>query len=208
FFSTLFTLTSHHPYKVPDRYKDVFKEGRIEIHKSIRYSDYALKRFFETIKKMPWYNNTLFVLVADHTSLTDDPFYLNKVGNNTIPLLFFKPGSDLKGMNSTIAQQIDIMPSVLDYLDYPSPYFSFGNSVFDTTKTHFAFTMNNSYQLIEGDYSLTFNGTDATELYELKDSSLSKNVIAIEKQVKDRMERKAKAILQTYQQRLINNRMH
>ncbi len=211
FFATLFTLTSHHPFPVPEKYKNHFKEGPLPIEKCIGYTDYALRRFFETAKKMPWYNNTLFVLSADHTGISNDPFYTNKIGNNAIPIIYFMPNSNLKGIDSTITQQIDIMPSVLDFLNYPNPYFAFGNSVFDTLAYHFALPYNGNdfFQLIEDNYSLIFDGTKATDLYNYKTDSLLKlNLILSEPNISKQMEIKTKAIIQTYQQSLINNKMH
>lgn len=210
FFATVFTLTSHHPYPVPNKYKGKFKEGKLPIEKSIRYTDHALKHFFESAKKMPWFRNTLFVLCADHTGISADPYYYNKVGNYAIPIIYYVPNDELISMDSTITQQIDIMPSVLDYLNYPSPYFSFGNSVFDTTVQHFALTYNNNaYQFMQDNYILQFDGDNASDLYNYKSDSLLKNdLIRKEKVVAKKMENSVKAIIQTYQQSMINNTMH
>lgn len=210
FFATLFTLTSHHPYPIPKKYKRKFKEGKLPIEKSIRYTDFALKRFFESAKKMPWYHNTLFILCADHTGISADPYYYNKVGNYAIPIIYYMPNGILKSMDSTITQQIDIMPSVLDYLNYPSSYFSFGNSVFDTTVQHFALTYNNNvYQYMQDNYVLQFDGDNVSDLYNYKKDSLLKNdLIKKEKDITQKMENSVKAIIQTYQQSLINNTMH
>lgn len=210
FFATLFTLTSHHPYPIPEKYKGRFKEGKLPIEKTISYSDFALRKFFETAKSMPWFKNTLFVLVADHTGITVDRFYQEKIGNNTIPLLFYMAGSNLKGMDSTTTQQIDIQPSILDYINYPSSYFSFGTSVFDSTTQHQAFMFNGgTFQIIEKNYALEFNGEKAIELYDYsKDSLLEHNLLVVKADIAKKLEHKAKAIIQTYQQSLINNKMH
>ncbi len=210
FFATLFTLTSHHPYPIPEKYKGRFKEGKLPIEKSIRYSDYALSQFFKTAKTMPWFKNTLFVFVADHTGITENRFYQGKIGNNAIPILYYMAESDLKGIDSTITQQIDIQASILDYINYPSSYFSFGSSVFDTTSQHFAFMYNSgTYQLIENNYALEFNGEKAIELYNFsKDSLLENNLLITKSDLSKKLELKTKAIIQTYQQSLINNKMH
>ncbi|MCW3083699.1 MAG: sulfatase [Bacteroidetes bacterium] len=209
FFATLFTLTSHHPYPMPDKYKGKFKDGPLEIEKTIGYSDFALRRFFETAKKMPWFNNTLFVLSADHTGISNDPFYTNRIGNYSIPILYYMPGSDLKGLDSTVTQQIDIMPSILDYLNYPKPYFAFGNSVFDTTGAHYAMTFNSGrYQLLENYYSTEFTSYKTDLYYYKKDSFLHYNLKAQDKDLMLKMETRIKAIIQTYQQSIINNKMH
>ena len=71
FLAVLFTLSSHHPYKIPDKYVNQFPEGTLPLHQSIAYADFSLKRFFETALKMSWFSNTLFVITADHTSSTE-----------------------------------------------------------------------------------------------------------------------------------------
>lgn len=209
FLATVFTLSSHHPFAIPAKHAGKFKAGPLPIQISVRYTDYALRQFFESAKKTSWFNNTLFVLVADHTSISEDPFYTNKVGNNAIPIIFYAGDRSLKSMDSTLIQQIDIMPSVLDYLHYPKAYFGFGNSVFDSTQSHYAFSYSDdTYQLIENKYSFVFNGKKAVELYDLsKDSLLQTNLIGSDTAPVRAMEQKTKAIIQTYQQALINNQM-
>jgi phosphoglycerol transferase MdoB-like AlkP superfamily enzyme len=178
FLTTLFTLTSHHPYRVPAKYKTKFPEGSLEIHKTIRYSDFALQRFFEAAKNMPWFSNTLFVFAADHTGISNDPFFANRLGNYAIPLIYYLPGSNLKGMDSTFTQQIDILPTVLDYINYPRPYFAFGNSAFDPSAKHYAFMYNNGcHELVENYYITQYADNQKTDLYYFKSDSTFKNDI-------------------------------
>lgn len=209
FFTTLFTLTSHHPYPIPERYKAIYKEGPLEIHKTIQYSDHSLKLFFETAKKMPWFNNTLFVLAADHTGISDHPFYANRLGNYAIPIIYYLPGSDLKGIDSTFTQQIDIMPTIMDYLNYPKPYFAFGSSALDSTVSHYAFIYHAGYhELIENYYVTQFADNHKSDLYDFKkDSTFKYNIIAQHPDVQNYMEKKTKAIIQTYQQSVISNKL-
>ena len=68
FMTALFTVSSHHPFVVPDKYKDSLKEEQLPIHKCIRYTDMAIGRFFETARKQAWFKNTIFILVSDHTN--------------------------------------------------------------------------------------------------------------------------------------------
>lgn len=210
FLATLFTLSSHHPFSIPEKYKDLFQPGTLPIHISIRYADFSLRHFFESAKKTSWFKNTLFVLVADHTSLSDDAFYTNAVGNNAIPIIFYAGDGSLKNKDTTLMQQVDILPSVLDYLHYPKPYFSFGNSVFDSTQSHYAFSFSNDvFQLIENNEVYSFNGQKTVSLYHLPTDSLLQHDLANSdtSRVKQ-MEKKTKAIIQTFQQSLIHNKMH
>ena len=91
FMTALFTASSHHPYVIPDEYKKVFPEEGIVIHKCIRYTDNALRKFFNKAKTMPWYKNTLFVITSDHTNLSDHAYYQTDLGGFCSPIIFFDP---------------------------------------------------------------------------------------------------------------------
>jgi phosphoglycerol transferase MdoB-like AlkP superfamily enzyme len=209
FLSAVFTLSSHHPYKVPDKYKGKFRKGKLEIQESIMYADYALQKFFETAVKMPWYDSTLFVITADHTSEAYFEYYKNDIGMYAIPILFYLPNGNLKLNHQQIGQQIDIMPSVLDVLNFDKPYFSFGTSVFDTAKPHFNISyINSNYQLIKDKYALKFDGEKSVSLYNIsQDSLLQHNLINTDVNKKNEMELFLKALIQQYNNSLRNNKM-
>src|SRR5690606_8998342 len=118
FVSGLFSLSSHHPFRLPP---DYIPSGVVDhpFLESMRYTDYSLKYFFEIAKRQAWYKNTLFVITSDHTSLTSNHSgtYSTSLGKYRIPLIIFKPDSDLKGVNSRVVQQLDIVPSILDFLN-------------------------------------------------------------------------------------------
>jgi phosphoglycerol transferase MdoB-like AlkP superfamily enzyme len=209
FMASVFTLSSHHPYQVPVKYKGKFRKGKLPIQQTVMYSDYALRRFFATAGKMPWFNNTLFVITADHTSESAEPFYQNRVGQYSIPVIFYSHDSTLILRRPVTAQQTDIMPSVLHYLGYSKPFVAFGNSVFDTTAIHAAVSsINGSYQLIQNGWALQWDGTDKTQLYHFEsDSSLSVNQADKQPKKTNDMENLLKAYIQQYNNRLIDNRM-
>ncbi len=210
FLSAVFTLSSHHPFQLPEKYKDKFPEGDIPSHKCVAYTDYALKLFFEKIKQAPWYRHTLFVVTSDHTGLADNnPFYNNAIGNFQIPLFFFTPDASLKGTDSSIVQQIDVMPTVLDYLHYNQPYFAFGSSALRKNKEGFAINMsNNEYQFYSDSCLFFFNGRQTGSVYRYKqDSLLQKNLLGqIPANYKAPQEKKLKAFIQLYNNSLIRNR--
>lgn len=211
FFSAVFTLSSHHPYTVPDRYKGQFEEGALPILKTIGYTDFALKHFFEEAKKQPWFAHTLFILTADHTAQPMGLYFGNKVGNYDVPLIFYYPGDpSFKGSSSIVAQQADIMPSVLQLVGYNKPFISYGNSLFNSTSTHFAVNyMSGIYQLIQGNYCLQFNGEKAIALFNYtEDSLLKRNLLLVKKDSAAAMEVKLKAIIQGYEEALESNALY
>ena len=211
FFAAFFSLSSHHPYHVPAKYVNVFRTGRLPIQQSIMYADYSLGEFFHTAKHMPWYKNTLFVITADHTSEGYYPYYQSDVGQFAVPLLFFKPGSDLQGRPETVAQQTDVMPTVLNYLGYDKNYLAFGTDLFDTISGTARFSIHyisGFYGLMKDGYYLEFNGTKSTALYNLaKDYLQTNNLLGKENEVQGRMELFINAYIQQYNNRLIENRL-
>lgn len=132
FYSTIFTLSAHQPYDVPPGMEGKFAEGTQPIHRTITYADHALGEFFKSIEKEDWYHNTLFVLAADHTSLTDDPEYSGAEAEYKIPIIFYHPSFDAwpKGIDQKIIQHVDIMPTVLDLVGAEEPEIVSGRSVF------------------------------------------------------------------------------
>ena len=209
FCSAIFTLSSHHPYRVPEKYKNVFKEEELPIYKSVEYTDHSLKQFFYTASKMSWYNNTLFVITADHTGDSKDAFYSNRTGMYCIPVIYYTPDGSLKGKNENVTQQADIMPTILDYLNFDHSFFSFGKSVFDSTSIGYAVNYSSSiYQFISGDNILQFDGASAIGLYNYKTDSLMKHNLLNQKPILTlELSNRLKAVIQTYNHTLIKNKM-
>jgi phosphoglycerol transferase MdoB-like AlkP superfamily enzyme len=209
FCTALFSVSSHHPFVVPDRYKGKFKKGPNPILQCISYTDYSLRRFFETASKMPWFENTLFVFTGDHTSQSNYVEYKTNLGAFRVPVIFYKPDGSLRGVEDNLAQQIDIMPSVLGYLNYDKPFLAFGRNLFDPHSEPFAVSFTSgTYQLVMGDYLYLFNGLAGTGLYNFrKDTLLSKNIKGQFPDIEGPMDLKVKAFIQQYNNRMIENRL-
>jgi hypothetical protein len=209
FLTSIFSVSSHHPFKVPAKYEGRFRKGPAPILEVIGYSDFALREFFNEISKSPWFKNTLFVITADHTNESVHKEFQNNFGSYCVPIIFYKPGSDLKGYKKRIAQQIDIMPTVLNYLNFDEPYFAFGNDLFDDSYESFAYNTNgNTYNLYMKDHIIEMIDNKPVGLYNYKsDLFLEKNLISAEPELEKQMEEKLKAIIQTYNSCLVDNNM-
>ncbi|MBR5643807.1 MAG: LTA synthase family protein [Salinivirgaceae bacterium] len=170
FVAGLFTLSSHHPYTIPEQHKGRFPKGHLINLESIGYADYALGRFFESASKTDWYNNTLFVLTADHTAQSESEFYQSTVGHYAVPLVFICPSdSNMHGIYTRTAQQIDIMPTILDYVGCDEPFVAFGNSLFDTAAPRYSVSyLNGLYQIIDDERYVVFDGDEFTTSMEIK----------------------------------------
>ncbi len=215
FFTTVFTASSHHPYVVPERYRDIYKDEPGDdniMHKCIRYTDHSLQLFFETASQQPWYENTLFVLTADHTNLSSRQEYQTEMGLVSVPLIFFDPSGQLQPeRRKGIAQHIDIMPTILNYLGYNRPYVAFGIDLFNTPTEQMWLVGNNNgvYFYAKGDYVILFTESGTLKaIYNYKDDWYMKNnLLGKTGEVEHQMERELKAIIQSYMERMIEDQL-
>ena len=210
FVSAVFTSTSHHPFLYPERYKGKFKTGPHPMYECIGYTDYALKRFFETAKTKDWYKNTLFVITADHTTIITNPEYINARGIYEIPIMFYHPSdSTLTGVSNVMMQQIDILPSVLSYLGFKGDYFAFGKDIFNTTDAD-NYVINYSpdgYQIYKDSLLLQFDGEKVISVFDMKNDRMLANNKIGEYLAQDSMEMKLKAFIQQYMNRMRQNKI-
>ena len=213
FMATLFSVSSHDPFKVPQKYKGKFKKGPLEIDGPIGYTDYSLKKFFETAKKMPWYNNTIFVFVADHTNQIYYPEYQKAMNRFSIPILFYSPNPKYKlhGEMTQLAQQIDIYPTLVDLMGYNKQFRSWGRSlVSDKNEAPIIVNSNGTLeQFMIGNYIYLFDGKNFTGIYHLEDKALDKNIINTEENAEiEKGKLLSKAWYQDYMNRVINRKLN
>lgn len=209
FFSSVFTISSHVPYVIPEKYKNKFPKGTTDIHESVAYADYSLRKFFETAKKQDWYKNTLFVLSADHTSSSgDNEIDKTNIGKFRIPILFFDPSNpELAGVNEKNFQQIDIMPSILDYLHIKTDMVSFGKS-YKSKENFVVYYLQGTYHYIQDDYYVAFSDNKVIGLYNWKkDVLLKNNLVQIDKPRVQKAEKFIKTYIQSFNERVTNNQL-
>ncbi len=214
FMASVFTLSSHHPFKIPEQYRDTFPdEGLHQLHKCIRYTDHSLRRFFESASQQPWYDHTVFVITADHSSSkrTHD-IYFTSVGDFRIPILIYDPSGEIApGRRPGIIQQIDIMPTLLNHIGYDRPYVAFGKDALNTpAEESWAFNWDLCPQYLQGDYVLRGDGTKVTDIFDyVHDPLLEHNLIdtfpdSLRQPMTDRMN----AFIQAYMQRMKTDTAH
>ncbi len=211
FAATIFTLSSHHPYSLPDNYTLSDSTINTPFEKTIRYVDDALKNFFETINDQDWFNNTIFVITADHVN-PEHKFdeYKNMFGSYRIPIAFYAPqiieAKDVK----EIAQHTDIGISIISALNINENMFSFGRNLFDSIqKPTFISYTNNIYQFSDGSYLLQSDGNDIKKIYDIrKDKSLKNNIYNNNPMDWHTLDEQFKSRLQQYNNRMINNKLY
>jgi arylsulfatase A-like enzyme len=180
FYASAFTLSSHHPFVVPDKYRDVLPVGRTKMHKCVAYTDMALRRFFEQSAGQPWFRNTIFVFTADHVSSeTFAPETAKPLGNSHITLFFYTPDGALRGRDEHVMQQINIMPTLLGLIGYRKPYFAFGRDIFnEPERTPVAINYREErFQCITDSLTIYFDEHKAPGVYRRGDKLLEHNLV-------------------------------
>ena len=209
FFSTFFSLSSHEPFYVPEEYKGVFPIGDVQMHQVIGYSDNALKLFFDSAKNEPWFENTLFIITADHTNQFWYPFYSSPINRFAIPILFYHPNGSFKGVNDELTHQMDIFPSIVDLVGYDKPINSWGRSLFSNSgkpfSIHFSGTV---YHFITDKYILVFDGDSVIGVYDKEDQWLSNNLKENSNINFSNEEKYLKAFMQDYMNRIIEKKLN
>ena len=215
FFLTVFTASSHEPFKIPEKHENTFTSGDIPMHRSISYADYAIRQYFEQVKNEPWFENTLFVFSADHCGVSNRSDYNNDMGRFLIPIFFYTPGGQLpvKCDSTRLMQQTDITPTILGILNYQKPFFSFGKDAFDDSPNYVNYVFNDRdgtsmYYL--DDLMIEYRNNKLIGIYKFKeDFSLRNNLLNKKNQFQQLpfMERQIRAILQQYIVRMKENRL-
>lgn len=209
FMATLFSVSSHEPYHVPEKYHGKFPKGKVNINQCVGYTDYALKKFFAAAKKEPWFKNTIFVMVADHSNTIAYDEYRKEGNKNTVPILFYSANEKYVGVNSDWAQQIDIYPTLLDMIGYPKPFRSWGRSLINDRNVP-PFVVKHSanlYQFMMGNYVCTFDGTKVVGYYRKNDKNYEHNLIKNATPEMKAIGQRCKAFIQDYMERIIDKRL-
>lgn len=212
FAAGVFTLSSHHPFKLPKSYELPEGNYATDFEKTVRYTDDALRHFFETISKYDWFDSTIFVIVGDHVNPEHRyDNYLNGYGQYQIVTAIYAP-SIIKPLKTNImAQQTDIGVSLIAALGYNDSIFSFGRNVFDSLQEPcFSSYLNNIYQYSDGKHMLQSDGNNITAVFDLdNDPCLYENLYKVgEEEQWDQLNNKFRMLLQQYNNRMINNKLY
>lgn len=191
FFSNLFTLSSHSPFDIPSPYTIDWGGYYMPYLNGIRYSDRQLQVFFEKARKQPWYDETIFLLVADHSHGTPKNYDYSSPEMYHIPLLI--TGGALKDefrgrKNNALGSQTDIAATLLKQLHLPVHPYRWSKNLMNPSANKFAFyTFNEGFGFLESERQVVWNK---------KFPYLNRN-ITTGKAEDDSLYRKGAAMLQT-----------
>lgn len=210
FAAVIFTLSSHHPYSLPDNYIIPDTTRNTPFENTVTYVDDALRNFFNTVSEYEWFNNTIFVVTADHVN-PEHKFekYRNARGSYQVPLAFYAPQIIEARQIEETAQHIDLGVSILSALNINDTIFSFGRNLFDSKQEpSFIGYSNNVYQFYDGEYLMQSDGNNIKGIFKLNEDGFSKNLYKGNPEEWKTIDTKFKAILQQYNNRMINNQLY
>ena len=113
FFAHIMTTSNHRPFTYPDGRIDIPSPAKRE--GGVKYADYAIGRFFEMAKQKPWFDNTIFLIVADHCASSSGKTKI-PVFRYHIPAIIYAPKLIAPKQVDTLASQIDLVPTLLAML--------------------------------------------------------------------------------------------
>jgi len=143
FMGFVFTVSTHTPYGVPDAKWQPYSDGtaKDQYLNSLFYADWALGEFFKKAKASGYYDNTIFILTADHvTGLSKN---IDIPSQHHIPALIIAPGL-AAGIDTHVGSQVDIIPTVIDLAGWQARHASLGTSLFEPSARTGAFIRRNS----------------------------------------------------------------
>jgi len=202
--STFFSLSSHHPYDIPDSFQ-YLKGAKSSVEKSIRYTDASLQLFFQKIQKEPWYDNTIFILTADHSGKNNHRKYYLSQGMFEVPLLIFSPSYFSPNKYTHLVNHTDIYTAILEFIQYQKPYLSFSPGLFDSLDRKILNYVGGSYYFTYNGYTLEKREGTFTYLHDEKSDPLhQKNLIQSHPELVQKMGTLMHQEIQNYNYRLIH----
>ena len=211
FAGVMFGLSPHDPYRIPPSLVKHFEAEDAEgndtpYQRHLRYSDHSLGTFFDYARTRPWFDNTIFVITADHTRFAP-PGSLYESFH--VPLLVYAPGLVEPGRHDGLTSHVDILPTLIDLLELPTKHASMGLSVFDTGKSHRAVVKRSGrYCIFDDDFALQsdLHGNEMLFAYR-EDRKFEHDVAAKHPAVFARLSKELAAWLQGVSTAVVEDRM-
>lgn len=214
FFTGWLTINLHGPWAVPDYWNTKgYKNRETGLERSVEYTDRALRSFFETARTQPWFDNTIFIITADHGcrdlkgTRYDTPFLMPH-----IMFMVYAPDGSIKPriIHDRPMTQFDITPTLLNMVGYDKPYVALGTDFFDNDQPHYAINfINGAFQVMSDRWMVRMDPKGkVTEVYDIQSDQETRNPLKeYDRTETGRMARWGRAFLQDYTTRVIENRM-
>ena len=173
FFATYMTISTHSPHEAPEEEVGVTFSADTDLDKAYQYADWSIGNFLNSVSDKPWYNNTLFIFIADHGQKFDITYDM-PLNYHHSPMIFFTPDSSLSAeMIEDIGLQIDLFPTAMGILSFDYINNTPGIDLATNSRPYAFFTADDKLGVLDKDYFLIVrnNGTQVLYNYQSKDKN-------------------------------------
>ena len=169
FFCAMMTASNHAPIVIPDYFKS---SNDNESEKVIQYADWSIGQFLKNASKQKWFQNTIFVFVADHGASSDKTYEMS-LSYNHIPLFFYAPFLLKKPeVKKDFVKQIDIIPSLLDLTNISYNKNNFGINIWKEKRPFAFFSADDKIGIINDEFFLIYRKDGAESLFRYRKKDL------------------------------------
>lgn len=166
FFATFMTVSDHTPFYIPEYFTPTQKEMK---HQITEYADWSLRKLIHLSSQQKWFENTIFVFVADHGAPLDG-LYDMSIDYNHAPLLFYAPNILKEPQTfSKMSGQIDISPTIMGLLKLPYQNNSLGIDLFRENRPYIFFGADDKYGVMDQEWFLIVRSDKTKMLYKYKE---------------------------------------
>lgn len=194
FFASLLTSSFHNPYVYPENIDLKAKSKDIK-YKMLEYSDWAIGRFIEKAKECTWFENTVFVFIADHGAYIGNNPYPIPLAYHHTPFLIYSPNNFSSKEIDNPCLQIDLSPTLLSLLNINYTHNNLGVDIINNTRKYAYFSSDDRIGVLDDKYLYIWdkNSNEYLYLYKEKDT---KNYIKEEREKANEMKNYAFSMIQ------------
>ncbi len=204
FLAVFMTASDHGPYYIPEYFTPKNTETKDQI---VEYADWSLQKLIQMASTKNWYNNTIFVFVADHGAPITADYDISLDYFHT-PLIYFAP--EILAQPNTfdcIGGQIDVAPTLMGLLKLPYVNNSLGIDLLSAQRPYIFINDDDKYGVLDNEYLLIVNNKKDTELFHYPNRDLTNYVSSMPQKVQE-MNNYARSNLQVFQEMLLDNQIH
>ncbi|KAA3643673.1 MAG: LTA synthase family protein [Bacteroidetes bacterium] len=201
FLATYMTTSNHIPYHFPENYKRRYESRQLD---AFAYADWSLKKFMQMAQKQSWYENTIFVFVADH-GWAINPTYDLALSHSHIPLIFYSPKYIPEPkLDTNMGGQIDVFPTLMGLLKLPYVNNTLGLDLLKEHRPYIYFNSDNKIGVIDQKHLYIYRKDGPESFHEYFNSE---NIIDSFKAKADSMRNYAFAQMQVANYLIRNNKV-
>ncbi|MBI2281970.1 MAG: sulfatase-like hydrolase/transferase [Bacteroidetes bacterium] len=203
FFAAMMTASDHGPYVIPEYFTPKSKEEKKQI---VEYADWSIKKLITLAQQQPWFDNTLFVFIADHGAFMDAKFDV-PLSYNHVPLIIYAPAliKTPKAFKN-FGGQLDVFPTLMNLVSLPYTNYTLGVDLFTHRRPYAYFCNDDKLGVINNEYLFIYRKNSNSSLYKYNETSVT-DYIKLLPQLADSMKNYAFSQMQTAQYLIENKKL-